>query len=153
MSSCWSCLAATLTCRLVILSWQAICFDCAFMPERDNLCNTKGFLLLKDWFVNKVCRMDHLYLYAKRVNFRTQQNGLGNSEHVFVFAAGSVRTLMVWSGSMGSCAAGSASAATPRTLASSRYTWLCSRVVIEINLAWISRNLILSDSLVVFVSI
>jgi hypothetical protein len=44
---------------------------------------------------------------------------------LFVFsAAGSVATPMVWSGSMASCAAGSASAATPRTLASSRYNHL-----------------------------
>ena len=38
---------------------------------------------------------------------------------------------------MGSCAAGSASAATPRTLASSRYPCLCSGLIIVINLAQI----------------
>ena len=53
------------------------------------------------------------------------------------FAAGSVLTPMDWSGSMGSCAAGSASAATPRTLASSRYPCLCSGLIIVINLACI----------------
>ena len=53
------------------------------------------------------------------------------------FAAGSVLTPMGWSGSMGSCAAGSASAATPRTLASSRYPCMCSGLIIVINLAQI----------------
>ena len=48
------------------------------------------------------------------------QNGCTNPS-LIALAAGSAPTLMDWSGSTGWCVAGSASAATPRTLASSRY--------------------------------
>jgi hypothetical protein len=62
-------------------------------------------------YIFEVCYVLQVYLFC--------------TEYLVCFsAAGSVATPMVWSGSMASCAAGSASAATPRTLASSRYNHL-----------------------------